>query len=311
MSYYNRYYDKPRDPRADHEKSWNRTKALAWDDKWQGLSIPARRALPPRHQRADPGGIGHAAEHTPSTRSRRGVVEGADRGRVRGGSSRGTGKKSAKVVPNQAAPRLLCQAPGGAPVPTSSAPPDRQELTKSVKHAFTGQGEPTIQRVLTKADIPGYCRIEEGLESVRDHPALARSGRWSRASRSRPGRSTRRSSRPKGPVPLAKLPSLVEEASPQRHQEGPDRADQPPWPPSRTWTSSTFEIIVGLLPEVRDDDRRRGPGPASVRPWWSASIPRRSALSAGGLEVNDPPGSSLLELAGESPQAPAGRRESS
>ena len=44
MSYYPDYYNRPRKTLAEHEKTWSRTKAVAWDDKWQALSVEARRA---------------------------------------------------------------------------------------------------------------------------------------------------------------------------------------------------------------------------------------------------------------------------
>jgi hypothetical protein len=44
MAYDSRYYNQRRDVRAEHEKAWLRAKSTAWDEKWQALSIPARRA---------------------------------------------------------------------------------------------------------------------------------------------------------------------------------------------------------------------------------------------------------------------------
>ena len=44
MSYFKQFWQKSSNPSSEHEKAWRRSKAIAWDEKWQALSKQARLA---------------------------------------------------------------------------------------------------------------------------------------------------------------------------------------------------------------------------------------------------------------------------
>jgi Helicase conserved C-terminal domain len=293
MSYYNRYYNQPRDRNAEHEKSWDRTKALAWDDKWQALSVPARRAYlldikaPTREGSSTQPSI-------PVDRIPPEIIEElTSAGFVKVETSK---KKAARVVATQAAHDFSSRL-RSAHRYNVLGPPDRQELAKSIKHAFLGQGETTIQLVLYKAGIQDYSRLEEALGlyvTTRRWPDWALLSCKSKAAKpllDALGKAP-------GPVALAELPALLKEFSPDEVQKaltdliGHLAAFEDVKP-------ETFEIIVGLLPEVRDDQAEAAK-PRKRPPLVVCEHPKEVG-PLGGLDVNDLR-SFLLEVATESPR---------
>jgi hypothetical protein len=294
MSYYNRYYNQPREPQAEHEKSWNRTKALAWDEKWQALSIPARRAYlfdikaPTREGSYTQPSI--LIDKVPAAI----VEELTSAGFVK--VEPGKGKKSAKIVATQTAYDFSARL-RSAQRYSVLGPPNREELAKSVKHAFTGQGETTIQRVLKKAGIDDYCQLDEGLElyvTTRRWPDWALESCKLKASQ--PLLEALRKA--PGPVTLAKLPSLVKDASPDEVQKALTELISH-LAAFEDVDALSFEIIVGLLPEVRDD-LSEASKPRKRPPLIVVEHPKEIG-PLGGLEVGDLR-SFLLEIAGESPR---------
>ena len=294
MSYFGRSWNQPRDPRELHEKSWHRSKAVAWDDKWQALSVPARRAylidLKGPTKEGSYTNPGTLADKLPpevvNELVKAGFVE----------IEPGKGKKSSKILAKQAAHDFSSRL-RAAHRYHLLGPPDRDQLIKSIKHAFTGQGEPTLQLVLALAGVQHFCRLEEGLElyvTKRRWPGWAMESCKSAAARPLHDALLKAP----GPVPIAKLPALVKGFSPQDQQRALTELiahlvvyeDVNP---------ETFEIVIGLLPEVRDD-LAEGAKPRNRPPLVVREHPK-DVSPPGGLEVNDLR-VFLLEVATESPR---------
>ena len=159
MSYYGRYYDKPREPRADHEKAWLRAKATAWDEKWQALSAEARRAYlvdikaPTKEGSYTQSSIlaDKVRPEIANELAAAGFIEIED----------GKGKKGAKILATQAAYDFSARVRSMHRYHLLG-PPDRESLVKFIKYAFSSQGELVVRRVLATRASRTMPRSKEG-----------------------------------------------------------------------------------------------------------------------------------------------------
>jgi hypothetical protein len=294
MSFYNPLLRKPGNPRTEHDKAWKRAKATAWDAKWEALSSGARRAYlrdikPPTQAIATP------QQNTLADKLSAKVVDEL----VAAGFARvepGVGKKSAKIIAMPATHdfslrlrsidryRLL-------------GPSDRTLLTNYVRHAFHNQGESVIAKVLEAVNIPDYCRLDDGLEL---YVTTSEWPNWAlKAIKTKPAAAVFEAlKKAEGPVKVADLYRLVKGVKPKDIDEALTDLithltvfeDLQP---------DTFEIIVGLLPIVRE--RLASIARSDQNAPLIASENPKVIGPLGGLSINDLR-VFLLEITGEAPR---------
>ena len=161
MSFYGFWQGSRRDPKGEHDKAWNRTKATAWDAKWQALSHQARLAY--LNQIKAPTKEGSYTQ--PSTPADK-VPAGPLQELVAAGFVKvepGSGKKPGRAIPLSTAYDFSSRVRSMYRYQLLGAS-HRENLVKYCKHAFYNQGETVIARVLEKAKIEDVVRLEEGLE---------------------------------------------------------------------------------------------------------------------------------------------------
>ena len=147
-------------------------------------------------------------------------------------------------------------------------------MVKSIKHAFTSNGEPTIQRVLTKVGIPGYATLEESLElyvTTRRWPEWALELCKSQAAKPVIDAMFKATV----PLKLASLHSKVKGAKPEEVQEAVSELIRYMVIFEGVDVES-FEIFVGSCPRFS----KTSPTPPCLGrdpPWSFASIPRKLA----------------------------------
>jgi Helicase conserved C-terminal domain len=294
MSYYADYWNPSRDPRTESEKAWLRSKATPWDARWHALSHPARLAFLTRIKGATRDGS-RTQPSTPANQVPAPVLEEL----VAAGFVEvepGSGKKPGRVVPISATHDFSTRVRGIHRYQLLGKS-HREDLAKYVKYAFFGQGEPLIARVLAKAGLQDYPRLEEGLE------IYVTSSRWpgwavnlaeSKAARPLLEALTKRP----GPVRLAEVPALVPSARPAELEKALEELiahltlfeDLDP---------KTLDLVVGLLPIVRERVAEAGK-PRARPPLIVCDKPKEIGPQAGTV-VNDLR-VFLLEVAGESPR---------
>ena len=294
MSYYTPYWERKRDPRADHEKGWRRAQATAWDEKWQALSIAARQAYLTEIKAPVKEGS-YTQPSTPADKIPARVVEELTAaGFIK--VEPATGRKSARIISLSAAYDFSSRLRSMSRY-NLLGPSNRENLAKFIKYAFTNQGETVINRVLTKAGISSSCRLDEGLElyvTTNRWPDWALQAIESKAARPLL-EALRKAS---GPVRLVDLPALVKDARPEEVREALTDLiahlvvfeDLNP---------GSLDLVVGLLPVVRD--RLAEAGKPRKRPPLVVSEKPKDVGPPGGLAVNDLR-VFLLEVAGESPR---------
>ena len=292
--YYSRFWDKPADPRSEHQKSWRREKATAWDEKWQALSAEARNAY--LFQVKAPTKEGSYTQ--PSTLADKipaGVLEELTAaGFVK--VEPGFGRRSAKVIALASAYDFSTRLRSMHRY-NLLGPSNRENLAKFVKFAFANQGERVIHDVLKKAGVEDLCQLDEGLQlyvTTRRWPEWAVQAAGSKLARP----LLEALEKAPGPVLLADLPKLVKGARPDEVREALTDLvvrlavfeDVKP---------DSLELVVGLLPAVRDGlaDAAR----PRVRPPLVVCEKPKDVGPPGGLSVNDLR-VFLLEVAGESPR---------
>jgi len=294
MSYYGNYYNRPRDSRAAHEKIWSRTKAIAWDEKWRALSTEARQAYlteikaPTREGSTTQPSI-LADRIKPAI-----LDELTAAGFVK--IEPPQGRKAAKIVASQNAYDFSARLRAAYRHDVLKCS-NREELARSIKYAFTGNGEPTLQRVLSHAGILGYHELENALElylTTRRWPDWAVGLCKSKAARP----VINALIKAPGPVELARLPAKVKGAKPAEVQAAVSELIAL-LAVFESVDAETFEIIVGILPEVRDDIAEAAK-PRTRPPLVVCEHPKEVS-PPGGLLINDLR-VFLLEIAGESPR---------
>lgn len=294
MSMYGYYWQNQREPREDHEKAWKRSEATKWDARWHALSPRARQAFLTEVKPANKEG----SATVPSTLAERippGILdELTAAGLVR--VEPAAGKKAAKVVALSDAYDFSARVRSMYRY-NLLGKADRATLANYIKHAFFNQGESVINRVLADAKVEERCRLEDGLElyvTSKYWPGWAVGSSKAKAA----GAVLEAIRKAPGPVPLAGLPGLVKGAKEDdvlAALEGLITSlavfeDVKP---------ATFDLVVGLLPEVREKleaaDRPR------ARPPLVACEKPREFGPIGGLMVGDLR-AFLLEVAGEPPR---------
>jgi hypothetical protein len=294
MNYFGRSWGKPVDPRELHEKSWHRAKAIAWDDKWQALSVPARRAY-----LIDLKGPTKAGSMTNSSSLVDKIADPVVAELTKAGFvevEAAKGKKAARIVPTQA-PFDFSARLRAAHRYHVLGPTNRDELAKSIKHAFASQGETTLQKVLATAGLNYSTRLEEGLEL---YVTKRRWPEWALAScKSAAARPLLEAlMKAKGPIPLHRLPVVVKGFN-SKDLLGALTELIASLAVFEDVDPETFELIVGLLPEVRDD-LAEAKKPRS-RPLLVVCEHPKEVGPSGGLEINDLR-VFLLEVASEAPR---------
>ena len=295
MSYFRSFWQKSNTTaRDEHDKAWKRSKATAWDEKWNALSTRARSVYLNQMKAPNREGsfthLSTPAEKLPAEA----VGELVAAGFVK--VEAGFGKRGAKVHPLSDAfdfsSRLRSLQRYHLLGPT-----DRDNLIRFCKHAFFNQGELVVERVADAAKLGHVGPIEEGLEN------FVTTRRWPgwaldtiKAKAARPLCEILRKA--DGPIPLAKLPGMMKGFKPDDVRDALTELvthlvafeDLEP---------DTLELTVGLLPIVHqrliEADRPK------VRPPLVVCHEPREVGPMGGLEVNDLR-VFLLEVVGESPR---------
>jgi hypothetical protein len=294
MSYFNQFWQKPRDAGAEHDKAWKRTRALAWDEKWHALSRQARDAylnqIKPPTKEGSYTQSSTMVEKVPAEALNELVAAGF----VRVDPARG--RRSAKVIPLSTAFDFSSRLRSIHRY-NLLGPSNRENLAKYVKHAFFSQGETVINGVLAKANVDDRCQLDEGLE------LYVTTSRWpdwatgsTKAKLARPLLEALRKAT--GPVRLVDVAGLIKGAKPADVQEALTDLivhlavfeDVKP---------DTLDLIVGLLPIVRG--RQAEAARPRHRPPLVVCEKPREIGPPGGLAVNDLR-IFLLEAAGEAPR---------
>ncbi len=295
MSYYGNYYGKPKESRAEHEKAWLRTKSIAWDAKWHGLSVAARRVY--LLEMKAPSKEGSASQQ--ATLAEKLPAEAVEE-LVAAGFTKvepARANRSGKVIPVQEAfnfsTRLREIHRAHLLAPSTSL----DELARHVRYAFTGQGELTIRRVLSQAEIHDYNPLEKALEI---YVASRRWPEWAldlcKSKMAQP--LLERLLKADGPVPLEGLdvdpkgasPAEVEKALVELIANLAVFEDLDP---------ETLQIVVGLLPRVLLN--RSEASKVRIRPPLEICEAPKVFGPHAGLDLNDLR-AFLLEVAGEAPR---------
>jgi Helicase conserved C-terminal domain len=294
MSYFKQFWQKSTSLSNEHEKAWRRSKAVAWDEKWQGLSGQARFAYLNQIKAPTKEGS-YTLSSTPANRvAAEAVAELVAAGFVRVEEARGG--RVAKIFPLSTAfdfsSRLRSIHRYNLLGPTN-----RENLTKYVKHAFFNQGETVVNAVLKDNNVHDSARIDEALEF---YVTTSRWPGWAiESAKSKLARPLLEAlKKAPGPVRLVDLPGLVIGAKPAEVQEALSDLivhlavfeDLKP---------DTLEVLVGLLPIVRDHQAEAAK--PRVRPPLIVCERPREIAPVGGLTVNDMR-IFLLEVASESPR---------
>ncbi len=294
MSIYGSYWQNPRDPRAEHEKAWRRSKAAPWDTKWHALPHPARLAYLTQVKGAAKEGSQNQLTTPVDAVPAEALAELVAAGFVR--VQPGSGKRVGRIVP-EAATHDFSTRIRSLHRYHLLGPTNRENLAKYVKYVFYSQGEPLINRVLVKAEVQVSLRLDEALEH---YVTSARWPGWALLSidpkAGKPLLDALLKAR--GPVPLAGVPGLVPKAKPEEVREALEGLinhlavfeDVDP---------KTLDLVVGLLPIVRE--RAAGAGKSRVQPPLIACEKPAEFGPAGGTAVNDLR-VFLLEVAGDSPR---------
>lgn len=295
MSYYGNHYGNPKESRADHEKAWLRAKSIAWDAKWHGLSVAARRVylleMKPPSKEGSASQQATLAEKLPA----KAVEELVAAGFTKVEPARAN--RSAKVIPVQEAYNFSARLREihRAHLLAPSTPLD--ELARHLRYAFTGQGESTILRVLSHAEIHDYNPLEKSLEI---YVANRRWPEWAldlcKSKAAKP--LLERLLKADGPVPLDGLDAKLKGVSPAEVEKALVELianlavfeDLDP---------ETLQIVVGLLPRVLL--ARSEASKVRIRPPLEiCEVPKEFGPHAG-LDLNDLR-AFLLEVAGEAPR---------
>ncbi len=293
MNFYG-FWQTSRDPRAEHEKAWRRSKATAWDEKWQALSAEARLAYLTQIKTPNKEGS-YTQPSTPADKIPPKVLEEL----VAAGFVKvepGTGKKPGRVFSLSAAYDFSSRVRSLHRYHLLG-PSIRENLVKYCKHAFYNQAETVIQKVLARAEVEDMVGLEEGLE------LYVTSKRWTdwvlkSVDAKAAGPLLEALRQAPGPVLLADLSTLVKGAKPKELGEALTDLivnlavfeDLKP---------DTLELVVGLLPIVRE--RASEASKSRERPPLVVVEHPKDVGPTGGLVVNDLR-IFLLEVAGESPR---------
>jgi hypothetical protein len=280
VNFFDSMWGPRRESRAVTDKAWNRSKSIAWDDKWYALGIPARRAYLTQIKAPTRQGSmsqqGTLVDKVPAEA----VKQLLDAGFIK--VEEGIGKRSAKIVPLSTAYDFSARLRGMHRYGLLSAS-HRDDLMKYCRHVFPDNGEGVMNRVLGAVAIQERVRMDEGLEDY------VTSGDWpdwalkaTKAKAAEPLLAALRKAT--GPVPKAVLASLVPSHKPAEVEEALSELVEN-LAVFEDVKAETFEILVGFLPIVRT--RLVDANKPQVRPPLVVVENPKDIGPPGGLAVND------------------------